>query len=223
MFRIAAAIAAAAVFSAIAVAQQAAPALLLQAVTATQAAKIDYAFDFELDTREQNWRARFDPAASPQLRLVAPSRDQLDGGERRAFDRMAEDFEGVSWCASEQMRRASALRLMRDDGVSALYAFQPTRESIRSEQARPFADRLRGEVTLLKSEQDISRIRIFTLEAFSPYPLVRVDALNIVITCQQAPNGRRYAAETVTNVRGSALGQAFDERTVQRARNLSPP
>jgi hypothetical protein len=51
---------------------------------------------------------------------------------------------------------------------------------------------------------------------------VRLDHMNIVITCQAAPNGRRYAAETVSTVRGSAFGSDFDERSVQRMRNLSP-
>lgn len=76
---------------------------------------------------------------------------------------------------------------------------------------------------MLKATPDVTRVRLFVPEAFSPMPLVRVDALNIIITCQAAPNGRRYAAETNTSVSGSAFGQAFNERSVQRARNLSTP
>ena len=204
-----------------AVAQQAAPALLTQAVAATQSARANYAFDFDLETSQQNWRARYQPNANPRLRLVQPRRDDLSGDERRAFDRMAEDMEGVSWCASENIGRVEQVRLLREDETTATYAFQPTEESVRGEQARRFVDRLRGEMTILKTDPDISRVRLYVPEAFSPLPLVRLDHLNIIITCAVAPNGRRYAAETVTTMRGSALGQAFDERTVQRARNLS--
>ena len=225
MFRVVRLLACAAViaFAASAAAQSVGSALLTQAVAATQAAKADYAFDFELNTSKANWRARFDPASAPRLRLVSPARDALDNDQRRAFDRMAADFEGVSWCASEGMSRVADVRLLREDEASATYAFQPTRESIRGEQAQRFAARLRGEVTVLKATPDISRVRLFVPEAFSPMPLVRLDALNIVITCQAAPNGRRYAAETSTHMQGSAFGQAFNERSVQRARNLSPP
>lgn len=207
-------------FAAGAAAQSAGPALLTQAVAATQAAKADYAFDYELNTSKANWSARFDPSATPHLRMVTPTRDALSNDERRAFDRMAEDFEGVSWCASEGMGRIADVQLLREDATSATYSFQPTRESVRGEQARRFADRLRGEVTVLKGTPDITRVRLFVPEGFSPAPLVRLDSLNVVITCQAAPNGRRYAAETVTTMRGNALGQAFDERSVQRARNL---
>jgi hypothetical protein len=214
-------LAAVAVLAATAAAQSVGPALLTQAVAATQASKADYAFDFELNTSKANWRARFDPESAPRLRLVSPSRDELDGDQRRAFDRMSEDFEGVSWCASEGMGRVTDVRLLREDDASATYAFQPTRESVRGEQAQRFAERLRGEVTVLKAAPDITRVRLYVPEAFSPFPLVRLESLNIVITCQAAPNGRRYAAETTTAIRGSAFGQTFDERSVQRARNLS--
>lgn len=214
-------IAGVAAFAATAAAQSAGPALLTQAVAATQAAKADYAFDFELDTSKTNWRARFDPAATPRLRMVSPTRDQLDNGQRQAFDRMAEDFNGVSWCASENMGRVSSVQLVREDETSATYSFQPTAESIRSESARRFANRLRGEVTVLKATPDITRVRLYSAQSFSPAPLVRLDSFSTVITCAAAPNGRRYAAETTTTLRGSALGQAFDERSVQRARNLS--
>lgn len=216
-------IAAIVAFAASAAAQSVGPALLTQAVAATQAAKSDYAFDFELNTSKANWRARFDPAASPRLRLVAPRRSDLDGDQRREFDRMAEDFEGVPWCANDQMARVSDIRLLREDATSATYAFQPTRESVRGEQAQRFADRLRGEFTILRATPDITRFRLYTPEAFSPMPLVRLDSLNVVITCQAAPNGRRYAAETTSHIRGSAFGQDFNERSVQRAQNLTAP
>lgn len=196
------------------------PAPLTQAVAATQAAKVEYAFDFDLETSKQSWRARFEPDATPRLRLVTPSRDELSGDERRAFDRLAENMEGVSWCAGENMVRVGDVRLLREDEATATYAFQPTRESVRGEQAQRFADRMRGELTLIKANPDISYIRVFTPAPFSPLPLVRVDRVNVAITCQTAPNGRRYAAETVSDVSGSAFGRDFNERSVQRAHNL---
>lgn len=189
-------------------------------MTATQAAKGDYAFDVELTNSQMNWRARFDPAATPRLRMVSPQRDDLDNDQRRAFDRMAEDFEGVSWCASEEIANVADVRLLREDETTATYAFRPTQESVRGDQARRFIERMRGEMTMAKATPDITRIRLYSPEGFSPFPLTRVDVLNIVITCQTAPNGRRYAAETNTHLRGSAFGQDYDERSVQRARNL---
>lgn len=202
--------------------QQTAPAALTQAISATQAAKADYAFDYELASQERTLRARFEPDATPRLRLVAPQRHELDSDTQRAFDRLAEQMEGVSWCASEGLGRIADVRPLREDAETITYAFQPTRESIRGEQARRFADRLRGELTLTKTAPDVTRVRIYVPAPFSPMPLVRVEQFDSVIQCAVAPNGRRYASETTSHARGSAFGQAFNERSVQRARNLSP-
>ncbi|WP_395644888.1 hypothetical protein [Terricaulis sp.] len=207
-------------FAANAMAQARGSAVLAQAVAATQAAKTDYAFDWTLNTAKQTWRARFDPNATPRLRMLAPDPSNLKNDEREGFERLSRDMEGVSWCASETMGRVSNVQLVRNDGATSTYSFQPTRESIRGEQARRFADRLRGEMTMLNETPDITRVRLFAPAAFSPMPLVNVERIDIVITCTPAPNGRRYASETVSEVHGSAFGQAFDERSVQRFSNL---
>jgi hypothetical protein len=209
-----------AALAATAIAQTTGPALLTQAVAATVAARADYAFDVDLNTSKVNWRARYQPGATPALRLVSPAREELSGDERRAFDRMAEDFEGVSWCAGERMGNVTDVRLVREDESSATYSFQPTRDSVRGEQGRRYADRMRGEMVITKNHPDITRMRIYMPEGFSPIPLVRLDHFEMNITCQTAPNGRRYASEAISEMRGSAFGQNFSERTVQRSRNL---
>jgi hypothetical protein len=225
MRRAAFALLAAAAFAApSAIAQGAgAPAALMQAIAATQSARVAYAFDIELTSSRMNWRARFEPGADPPMRLVAPARDELEGGARRAFDRFARDTEGVSWCANPYMGRIADVRLVSEDATTATYAFQPTRESIRSEESRRYAQHMRGEMTMTKADADITRIRIFAPQRFDPAPLVRLDHMNIVMRCIPAPNGRRYVTESITEMRGSAFGQAFNERTVQRTTNLSAP
>lgn len=206
-------------FATSAASQSASPALA-QAVALTQAAKAAYAFDFELQSPDRTWRARFTPDADPGLRLVSPQRAELTSAERRAFDAVARDMEGISWCASENMGRVASVRLVREDATSAHYAFQPTAESVRGEQDRRYIDRMRGEFTLTKATTDISSVRLFAPKPFSPMPFVQVHRVNVVVTCQTAPNGRRYTAETVSDISVSAFGQDVDQRTVQRMRNL---
>lgn len=201
----------------------AAPAALMQAIAATQAAKVAYAFDVELTSSRLNWRARYEPNGDPQVRLISPTRAELSGGERRAFDNYAEDMDGVSWCANDYMGRIADVRLTSEDAETATYSFQPTRESIRNEDSRRFAQHMRGDMTLTKQNADITRVRIYAPQGFDAAPLVRLNHMEIVIRCAPAPNGRRFASETITVMRGSAFGQAFDERSVQRASNLSAP
>ncbi len=199
---------------------QSLPSALAQAVAQTEAAKTPYAFDIELQGGERSWRARFHPDRDPRVSLVAPRRDELSTEEQRAFDAYARDVEGVSWCASENMARVRDVRLLREDATTATYSFQPTAESIRGEQARRYADRLRGEVTLSKETPDVTSLRLFIPARFSPMPLVDVHRFNVTVTCQLAPNGRRFAAETISEIAVSAFGRDVEQRTVQRARIL---
>ncbi len=225
MLRIAAALAFAAMLAAPSAMAQggAASSALAQAVAATGAAKVPYGFDLEINSARASWRARFEPNATPRLRLVSPSRRDLSSGARRAFDSYAEDIEGVSWCASEYMGRVADVRQIRETETSITYAFQPTPESIRSAESRRYARYMRGEMTITKQDADITSIRIYSPEGFEPMPLVRLTHLNMTFNCARAPNGRHYAAEVTTEMRGSAFGQNFDDRTVQRASNLSAP
>lgn len=225
MRRIAFALVLAALFAApSAIAQgAAAPVALTQAIAATTAARVAYAFDVELTSSRLNWRARFEPNGDPRVRLISPARESLTGGQRRAFDDYAEDMEGLSWCANDYMGRVADVRLVREDATSATYSFQPTRESIRNADSRRFARHMRGEMTITKDNADITSVRIFAPQGFDPAPLVRLTHMSIQFRCTPAPNGRRYAGETITEMRGSAFGQEFEERSVQRASNLSAP
>lgn len=198
------------------------PTALSAAIAATHASSAAYAFDMDVRSAKIDWRTHFDPRSNPRLQLVQPALASLQADQRRAFDDAARRMEGVPWCASAEMGHIANVRVLHDDADTTTYSFQPTRDSIRSEQARQFANQLRGEFTLTKSNPDIARIHIFAPARFSPALLVNITRMDIVITCANAPNNRRYAAETITEIAGSALGQAFSERSVQRTHDLAP-
>ncbi|MBI3437648.1 MAG: hypothetical protein HY054_03165 [Proteobacteria bacterium] len=202
--------------------QPAPPSALGAAIAATSAARTAYAFDMDVQSAKLNWRTHFDPRSTPHLQLVQPTLASLNNDQRRAFDDAARRLTGVSWCASTEMGHITNVRPLREDSDTITYAFQPTRDSIRSEQARAFADRLRGEFTLTRSNPDIARVHIYAPAPFSPALLVNLTRMDVAITCVVAPNNRRYASETITEIAGSALGQAFAERTVQRTHDLAP-
>jgi hypothetical protein len=208
-------------FMASAAAQTGLPAALRSAVDTTTGQQAPYAFDLQVESTKLNWRARFEPSRSaPKLQLVSPDRDAMTHEQRTAFDRQAEDMEGVVWCANEYMGRIADVRLLREDADSATYSFQPTRESVRDQRAKRYAQHLRGEFTVTKGKPDISAIRTYAPATFSPFPLVQLSTLDIRIACSAAPNGRNYAAAVETSISGSALGKTFSDRSVQRVYNL---
>lgn len=214
---------AAALTVSIALAQQTPPPALSAAIAATQAARAAYAFDIDVNSSKINWRMHFDPQASPHLQLLSPPRAALSHDQQQAFDQSAQQLDGLSWCAGDLMGHVTALQLTHDDADAATYSFQPTPQSIRSPQTRRFAAQLRGELTLTKASSDIARIHLFAPTPFSPMLMTQITRMDIAITCTTAPNGRRFASQTVTQVAGSALGQTFSETSTQRVHDLAAP
>ena len=198
------------------------PAALSEAVAATQTARASYAFDLELVSAGQTLSAHFDPHLEPRLRLISPARTELNNDLRDTFDALAGRLEGPTWCAGPSMTHITGVRLLREDATSAVYSFQPTRESVTSEQTRQIVDHLRGEFTLLKETGDISSIRIFSPQAFSQMLGTSVELWSNITTCAVAPNGRRYASEVESNVRWSLFGRAGSSHVVRRTDHLRP-
>jgi hypothetical protein len=197
------------------------PTALSEVVRATHAARAAYAFDFEYSSNDQSFVARFDPRQTPRLRLASPARASLSDELSADLDFFIESMDGVTWCASEQIGNAEGLRLLRQDDNAATYSFEPTRESVTGDQTRRIVEHLSGEITITKSNPDISRIRLFALRPFSPAPLARIEHYSVTTTCAAAPNGRHYAVEIIREARGSAFGRAFNTRTVRRVRNVT--
>lgn len=196
------------------------PSALSRALAGTPNVEAPYAFDIEVQHQDVSWRARFQHGTEPRLQLAEPQRQDLDETGRRVFDTYARALDGISWCASTNLARVEAVRVVREDEVSITYAFQPTAESVRSEQMRRYANRLRGEMTVTKEHPDVTLLRIFSPGQFSPMPFVTVHRFNFSMRCQTAPNGRQYAAVTTTEVELSAFGRDINQRTVQRVSNL---
>lgn len=196
------------------------PPALLAAIAATQGAKVAYAFDYSFASAQANVSAHFDPKATPQLRLTGVDETQLRNDQRQMLNQLRQQVDGVSWCAGERMAHIAHAQLIREDATTATYSFQPTRDSTRG-QAAQYADRLRGEITITKSNPDVTAIHIFTPTAFDPIPFVHIANVDARVTCELAPNGRRYAAQTVSQTSGSGFGQSLDQRNVQHVTNLS--
>jgi|GEM_PF-2517373 len=199
-----------------------APADLLAAIAASQSAKIDYAFDVDFTTAKTAIRVHFDPKATPRIHTLEPSASQLNSDQRSVLNALQSQIEGIGWCAGEHLGQIADVHLERQDRDTVSYSFQPTRQSTPGQGAQ-YANRLRGELTLTKTNPDVTAIHIYTPAAFDPLPLVHIANLDIAVTCAVAPNGRRYGARSDSRSSGSAFGLAFDEHNVENVANLSAP
>lgn len=194
------------------------------AVAATEAALTPYRFDAEATTSRGAYALRFDPTKPEGARVSVLSAEGENAAEvaGRARDRLKESNGQGIWCANDRFFTLNNLRLVREDAQSATYAFTPVPGPLATSEQRAAFPQLNGEMTILKDSVDVSFVRLVAPAAFKPNPLAKVERFEMTMRCEEAPNGRRFAAETRTRVTGSAFGQSFDETTTQRISSLAP-
>jgi len=205
----------------LALAQASLPALFASAISETIAAETPYSFDTRVESERGVMRYAYDASASAaaRVRLLEPAESTLDRRGRATLERIQRDADGDIWCAGRKMRTARNVTVAREDANTITYAFQPSPEQAGGERSANIVRHLRGEAVVSREGRDVTTIRIRSSAPFHA-SVARVDSFSMTIRCEPAPNGRRYGAETVTHIAGSALGQAFNERSVQRVSNL---
>ncbi len=204
-----------------ALAQASLPALFASAIADTISAETPYSFDTRIESERGVMRYAYNAAATgpARVRLLEPAEATLDRRGRGTLERIRRDADGDIWCAGRKMRTARNVTVAREDANTITYAFQPSPEQAGGERSAGIVRHLRGEAVVSREGRDVTAIRIRATAPFHA-SIARIDRFTMDVRCDVAPNGRRYGAETVTHIAGSALGQAFDERSVQRVSNL---
>jgi hypothetical protein len=218
-----AALAVAAGLAAVAAAQSALPMLMAAANSETAAVATPYAYEVTVESERGRMRYAFDPTrtGAARVRLLEPAEGALEQRDRDALARIREDADGDIWCASRKLGDITNVSLLRESESEAVYAFTPSPALARRPDGATMMRHLRGEAVVLKDSRDVRELRIYAPRPFHA-SVARIDAFDMRIRCEAAPNGRRYGAETRTAIRGSALLQAFNATSVQRVVNLHP-
>lgn len=197
------------------------PRPIANAIAASEAQKREYAYDIEYSTAAGRFSARFTPGGEPRLKLVAPERERLPAALRTDFDMLQQRVKGVTWCAATLLTHIRDVALVREDSETQTYSFQPTAESVTDDMTRRLANRLRGELVVTKgAAPDVASMRIYAPAPFSPILLANVYRYALTTICAVAPNGRRYASVSVTEIDAAMAGQPTRINTTRRNSNL---
>jgi hypothetical protein len=209
---------------------QATPALVESAVAAVEARaepEQRWSFTRTMTLGARSLRAEFDPArpAEEAWRLVSPaSLDELAAELRAAFEAFGAeetpDLNVVLGGESEEEGGLAdliggGLRLVRDEGSRAVFAFQPTGEGLGGDGGGGGGDMARhlaGELIVATAAPMIESLRFFAEGSFKPNPAARITTLDVEMRFAEIePGGPIAVASTVTHVAGSALFRSFDQ------------
>jgi hypothetical protein len=199
------------------------PSLFASAIADTVAVQRPMAYDVTVESARGTMRYTFNSsvAGDARVRVLSPAERELRPNELRTIQRLRHDADGDIWCASHKLLEATDVRMLREDDTTAVYVFTPSVEQVGGQMNAGMIRYVRGEATVSKVSRDVTAMRIYSVEPFH-VSIARIDRFTLNIRCDVGTNGRRFAGQTETEIRGSALTQRIDNHVVSRISNFRP-
>lgn len=157
---------------------------------------------------------RFDPTAEPAWRLTSvdgrgPTPEELADYERELARREARNPPGENDFAG--LVEPQGWQMLGEDDQRVTFGFRPSADAL---QGRAPADRLRGELTVLKSVPFVESFRLSSTEPFRVKLVARIDRIETEVRMQRLADRVFMPSAVFTRVRGRAFGVRDIDETI---------
>ena len=199
------------------------PAPLQAALAATTDGPI-YAYEMIYDDGEVRATGEID-ATRPEgerVSVSSPAKDTWSDDFRESIAEMDAEADGDIWCQDIGEHVPETVELVEETAERATYVFRPRPEADADGTDKKFFRNLVGEITVDKTDPAILAFSMRAPKPFKPAFVAKIEAFELAITCARAPDGRTYVETMSTMIRGSAMGQKFDEGHVQEITRVFP-
>lgn len=200
-------------------AQDVMPAILADALAQSAVASdvAHWQFTVNFSSEDGDLVARFDGARPEDQRwtLVSPAADAMNEMQAEVWSDLITDDEdesdGLFFHVSDADFDWETASLEAENSSSVIFSFQPDAEQADDEDLA-FLEHIRGEMTIDRTDAEVSRIRIYAPESFKPHFAVRVREFEMVQTYSRVDGIPRPVLTRMSqNVRASAMMQTVEE------------
>jgi hypothetical protein len=184
-----------------------------------------YAYEMEYQDEEIIATGRIDPSQpeGERIEVLSPSEDKWSDDFRAGLAEMDAETDGDIWCADfAEMVPDNAALIAETDG-EATYAFTPMPEADADSMERKMMKKIKGEVTLDKTDGAITAFSMRLPKPYKPAFVVKINAFDMSAKCGRAPDGRTYLEAFSFAIDGSAMMQSFKETTSRKIIKLLDP
>lgn len=174
----------------------------------------DYAFTIEIKSDDAQLTARVDPSLPLGERvevLVAPKstpHDELSDLIQNIENTAAHNF----FCARLNRFIPTLDSPISIDAETKTFVFEPIARS-KSEEDR-ILRHVSGTITKDSHSGEILSLRLTSQRAFKLSFMIKIRSFEAVFECLPTPDGRTYAARSITHVSGNAAFRKFEENEV---------
>lgn len=184
-----------------------------------------YAYEMEYQDDEIIATGRIDPSQpeGERIEVLSPSEDKWSDDFRAGLAEMDAETDGDIWCADFAEMVPDNAALIAETDREATYTFTPMPEADADSMERKMMKKIKGEVTLDKTDGAITAFSMRLPKPYKPAFVVKINAFDMNAKCSRAPDGRTYLEAFSFAIDGSAMMQSFKETTSRKITKLLDP
>lgn len=156
-----------------------------------------------------------------RIEVLAPLQEDRPDKFDEIIEKYNEKADGDIWCdnVDELIGEVEQRTTISDNQIR--FQFKPDFSNAEDKTLSAYGKVAKGEVELIKEQADtnaqwqVKSVRIALERPFKPTMMAKITELNINMECQPDSTGRMYFSRIHTSVKGSALGNSFEQEDIQ--------
>lgn len=174
-----------------------------------------YEVAYQAGDTQMHLRLDMSQPAGERLTLLSPNTDALSKDLQHSFESLKEEVDGNIWCDQIGALLTPPVAVAEAGELTQVYRFKPAISEEADRTERAFAKASLGHIHIGRTDPvapwQVNTVQLALQKPFKPMPMAKITELTMTIDCAPGPDGRMYKAQNATVVRGSALGQAFEQ------------
>lgn len=184
-----------------------------------------YAFDMVYEIGEVTATGQVDPTRpeGERITITSPAEETWTRAFAESVRELDKEADGDIWCADFASNIPSDAELAVEDGETLTYTFRPAPDAEADGTERKIFEHLLATAVIAREAPAVLSFQMHLPEPMKPNLMAKITHFSMFARCERAPDGRTYVADMTFEIAGSALGQAFEERTRQQITRLFEP
>ncbi len=138
-----------------------------------------------------------------------------ESDKKELLEDLQADIDGDIWCDDHKDNVGGPVTLVSENDKEAIYTFPANPESAEDKVERKMLERSVVTITVDKARKEVSKFQYDLQKPFKPAVIAKINEFTMEGSCTSHEFGRPVLSDVTVRVAGKAMGQSFNQSTVQ--------
>ncbi len=143
------------------------------------------------------------------------------GDKEDIISELSSDEDADIWCDDYQDIVGGPVELESETDAYAIYSFAANAETAEDKQEKKILSKTKVTVIVDKQLKEVTSFNYVLTEPVKPMMIAKINTFDLEGRCTSHDNGRPIVTQISTKVSGKAMGQSFDQDSLQIFTNFS--